>query len=98
MPLNPKQRSSKAANSRRRIAIPLAILLLLTAAVAGASFISARPPEEVVTLRNVWSADGAHPGDGALLAVVLEIATSTRPSAKIHDSAAGSCTARLPAP
>jgi len=76
MPLNPKHRSSTAAKSRRRIAIPLAILLtiLLLTAASGASFISARPPEEVVTLRSIWSADGAHPGDGALLAVVLEVA------------------------
>jgi thiol:disulfide interchange protein len=73
MPLNPRHLPCSTAKSRRLLAILLTIPLLLTAA-AGASFISARPPAEVVTLRTVWSADGAHPGGGAVLAVVLDIA------------------------
>jgi thiol:disulfide interchange protein DsbD len=55
--------------------LTLALLLLLAAAGgAGASFMAATPPQEVVTLHTLWSADGAHPGGGAVLAVVLEVA------------------------
>ncbi len=70
----PGDLSPGAAPSRRFGALLGALLLLLAAAGADASFMAGPPPQEVVTLRTVWSADGAHPGGRALLAVVLEVA------------------------